>query len=365
MTPQQALAKAKIMLMSKPDSVFFSTICFSLIHKFEDDCPTAMTDGKTVIYGTKFFMGLTPEERLFLMLHETLHVAYMHMSRKSHRDMGKWNVACDYAINIQLKDRGFKMLPVGLCDEKYRGMSAEEIYAKLPEGTQGNPVLLDLQEPGGGAEKNQLEQDVQNILVRAAIQSKMAGDKPGTIPGDIQVMLDRLLDPKLPWQRILQKYLKSYSKSDYTMKKPNRRFFPKWYLPSMRSEALMDLTIAMDLSGSVSDTEAMQMISELHSIFKMMKPKKITLLPFDTKIRGEYPIKSLLELNKAEFTGRGGTDIKDLVQWANTTNPQLLLIFTDGEFRFPEEDIKSDVIWLIHNNKNFTAPYGKVIHYEM
>jgi hypothetical protein len=40
-------------------------------------------------------------------------------------------------------------------------------------------------------------------------------------------------------------------------------------------------------------------------------------------------------------------------------------MFTDGEFRFPEIETKSNVLWMIHNNPGFEAPYGKVIHYEL
>ena len=359
----KALNQAKISLLSTPETVFFSTVCFSLKHVFNESVRTAATDGKTIEYSPSFFMSLTNEERVFLMLHETLHVAYMHMDRKAGRDHTRWNAACDYVINLMLVKRGFKMPSIGLLDRKYEGMSAEQVYKLLPENPKMDPSLLDLNEPAGNAE--QLEQDIQEILVRASIQSKMAGEKPGSIPGDIQVMLEKLLNPKLPWTTILRKYLSGFSRNDYSLKKPNKRFFPQYHLPSLYSLKLMDLTIAVDCSGSVSDHDFTQFVSEVASVFKMLKPKKITLIPFDTQIRKVMPIKSLLELEKCQFTGRGGTDITPVVKWAQENKPQLLLVFSDGEFRFPYQETNTNTLWIIHNNERFTAPYGKVIHYTI
>jgi predicted metal-dependent peptidase len=67
------------------------------------------------------------------------------------------------------------------------------------------------------------------------------------------------------------------------------------------------------------------------------------------------------------FKGRGGTIIRPVLQWAKENKPQLLLVFTDGEFSFPREEVqlKSSLLWLIHNNNSFKAPIGKTIHYSI
>ena len=52
-----ALNKAKIALMRKTDSVFFTTVCFSLKHKWDDSIPTAATNGKEILFNTKFFLS--------------------------------------------------------------------------------------------------------------------------------------------------------------------------------------------------------------------------------------------------------------------------------------------------------------------
>ena len=55
---QKALDKAKVALMSKPDSVFFTTVCFSLKHVWDDSIPTAQTNGLEIRYNPEFFMQL-------------------------------------------------------------------------------------------------------------------------------------------------------------------------------------------------------------------------------------------------------------------------------------------------------------------
>lgn len=366
-----AMNKAKIALMSRADSAFFTTLAFSLKHEFDDRLPTAATNGTYIKYNPDFFMSLTPNEQVFLMLHEAMHCAYLHMDRVGDRCPDKFNIAADHVINLQLIDRGFNMPEGGLADFQYRGMSTEEVYNLLPPspsgGQQGVPGFgADLHAPDSKKASEALKNEMQDILVRAALQSKMAGDKPGSIPGEIQLFLDSLLDPKLPWNHILQKYLQTFSKNDYSFKRFNRRFFPDHYLPSLYSENLMDIAAFADISGSVSDHEFHTQLSEVASIMRMMKPSKISFGQFDTEIKSIDVVRSLADMKNITFTGRGGTDVKPVIDWTNTNKPQLLLIFTDGEFRFPAGmSTKIPVIWLIYNNKNFKAPFGKIIHYEI
>lgn len=360
-----ALSKAKIGLMNRKDSAFFTTLAFSLIHEFNDQIPTARTNGRRIQYNPDFFMALSPEERVFLMIHEAMHCALLHMDRVGSYEPRKWNVACDHYINLMLIDRGFTMPKMGLADPQYKDcQSSDEIYKLLPdepeEDSQG--IGDDLESFDGPSDA--LREEIQDILVRASIQSKLAEDKPGTIPGEIEIFLNKLLKPKLPWNRILQKWLNSFNKNDYTFKKPNRRFFPDHHLPSLWSNNLCSIATAVDTSGSVSDEEFNQTVSETHSILRMMKPEKISFIQFDSALKSVDQIKNVRDLMGLKFTGRGGTRIKPVLEWANQNKPQLMLVFSDGGFDFPDLDCKVPIVWLIYNNPKWTAPYGKVIHYE-
>ena len=373
MTPDEALSKAKINLMARPDSVFFTTICFGLKQEWNTKCKTAATNGLVLKINPDFFMSLNTEERVFLLIHESMHVALLHTLRVGERDHERYNVAADHVINLMLIERGFKMPSIGCADRAFSGMSTEQVYALLPENATpsmgmdiesatGSPDDSNGQSSGARAE---IEQQIQDIIVRAAIQSKMQGDKPGTIPGDIQIFLDNLLNPKLPWHSILRRYMQASAKNDYTFKKPNRRFFPDHILPSLSGQGLIDFTVAVDTSGSVSDEEFKVFISELNSILKKMKPETITVIHFDTRIKSVDKVSSVRDLMDVKFTGRGGTRIEPLMEWANANKPKLLLVFTDGEFYFNGTSTKANTVWLIHNNKDFKSTFGKKIHYEI
>ena len=361
----QALSKAKIQLMARPDSAFFTTVCFSLKHMWNENIPTARTNGTWIEFSPKFFMSLTVGQQIFLLLHETMHVAYLHMARfQKGMDQSKANIAMDHVINLQLIERGFEMPPFGYADRQYTGMCWEEVYKLLPDN-HPPPMMDDLVPSDDPVTDEQLEQAVQDILVRASIQSKMSNDKPGTIPGDIQIFLDKLLNPKLPWNKILSKYLHAFAKNDYSFRKPNRRFFPRYHLPSLVGEKLINLAIAVDTSGSVSDEDFKVFVTEVHSILRMMNPEQIQLIQFDTAIKSVTKIRNTNELMACRFTGRGGTAITPVLEWANENKPQLLLVFSDGEFRFYGTDTKVQTLWIIHNDPSFKAPFGRVIHYSI
>lgn len=362
---KKALDKAKIKLMTTPDSAFVSTLCFSLKHAWDETIPTAATDGRTIWFNPEAYLKLTPGQQLSRLLHETWHPALGHLGRLGSRNQGRWNAACDYFINLMLIDAGFERIPTWLVDEKYRGMSADQIYDLLPEDEQGDPDENDLRPPLTEPEEAALKAEIEDLVVRAAVQSRMQGDKPGTIPGSIQIFLDKLLNPKLPWQSILRKFMNNMNKVDYSWRRPNRRYFPDHHLPSLYSEALVDIAVAVDTSGSVSDEEFHRFVSEVGSIFKSHKPKKITLIQFDTSLKAINEVHSLDELKALKFTGRGGTIIKPVIDWVHENKPQLMMIFSDGGFHHYNQPVKSPLLWMIHDNPKFTAPYGKVIHYEV
>ena len=362
------LDKAKISLMARKDSAFFTTICFSMKHQWDDSIRTACTNGTYIKFNPDFFMSLDPEERVFVLIHESMHVAYMHMLRLDGRDRARWNVAADHVINLSLIERGFKM-PTGnnqgLADPSYTGLSTEEVYDLLPTQDEDNTDMDIIPGDVGDGTPEELQRKLEDIVVQAAIQSVMQEDKPGTIPGQIQLFLNKLLDPKLPWYRILHKHFKALAKNDYSFKKLNRRYFPKYYLPGLQSEALLDIAVAVDISGSVSDEEFHVFISEIGGIIRSLKPNKLTLIQFDTAIHSIEELQNLHDLSKVTFTGRGGTYINPVLDWANENNPAILLVFTDGGFYFDETRTKVNTTWLIHNNPGFVAPFGRIISYEI
>jgi predicted metal-dependent peptidase len=73
----------------------------------DDATPTAKTNGLDVIYGRAFVDSLTDKALAFVILHENMHKAYRHLVvwEKLHKkDAGLANAACDFVINLQIRD---------------------------------------------------------------------------------------------------------------------------------------------------------------------------------------------------------------------------------------------------------------------
>lgn len=360
-----ALSKTKILLMKNRSIVFFTSICLSLKHKFDRSVETAATDGTTIYYNPEFFLNLDVDERLFLLLHETLHVAFLHVLRLQDRDPQIWNVAADYVINVLLVTLGFKMPKMGLYDIGYKGMSTEEVYRTQPKPPPGfkmdiKPPPADANDPGG----KKLKEELDGILIRAKIQAETVEASIGNIPGEIQIYIDKLIQPKLPWHQILARFITKLNKTGHTFRKPNRRFFPNYILPTRWSQALDDIAIFCDTSGSIDQNQFDHFLGESGGIIKRLKPSLLRFGQFDSSIKRIDDVRSLMDFRKIKFTGKGGTNIQPVLDWANENKPKLLVIFTDGYFHEYTLDPGVPVLWIIHSNKKFTYPFGRVIEYD-
>ena len=128
-------------------------------------CDTAATDGYHIFYNPAWVSGLSDAQLRGLLAHEVMHVLLDHAGRRGERDALGWNLACDHAINLLLRDQGFQLPAGGLIDNAYIGMPAEQIYPKLDPrswarnpprgldwpGWRGTPGAQDLQDDESGS----------------------------------------------------------------------------------------------------------------------------------------------------------------------------------------------------------------------
>jgi predicted metal-dependent peptidase len=110
---------------------FYGTLALYLIPKESRVQPTMATDGTHLYYNPAFLDTLTERKLVGCVAHGVLHSAMRHHTRRRHRDLELWNLACDFAINPILIDAKFELPDGILIDPKYKGMSAEQIYTIL------------------------------------------------------------------------------------------------------------------------------------------------------------------------------------------------------------------------------------------
>jgi predicted metal-dependent peptidase len=365
-TFSDALDKAKIGLILHKNSVFLSTIVFSLKHIEDFAIPTACTNGIELRINPTWFLEMTPLKRIGLLAHEAWHVAFDHITRAGDRHFPTWNKAADYVINNMLLDSSYELPDGGLSDPQYKGMSSEQVYAMLyskEEEASNESYDMDISVPSDPEKVKEIQDQITEILIKATTQSRLMGDEPGTVPGDVEMAIEKLTNPVLPWNVILQDYFSAFASNDYSYRRPNKRFLPDYYLPRLYSEQMDHLVIAADISYSMVQSFPI-FITEMLGIRETVNPIRTTIIPFDTAVK---EIKILNQDEKIEdvlFTGGGGTNLLPVFEYLKDKVPTALLVFSDLLCRKIVEDPKYPVIWCCINNPKATVNFGKLIHLD-
>lgn len=357
------LNKAKFGLITK-GSVFLSTIAFSMKYRWDPTISTANVNGITININPDFFIDASEEQRIFVLAHESWHVALNHITRRGERDKKIWNEAGDYVINLMLDKAGYQMWPWVLLDHAFYNMSTDQVYDLIkdrPRQPNANGFGNDIVEPG--AEPEKMDSVIKGILAKAITQSKMHGKDFGSIPDEITKELDDIINPVLPWELLLDRFLTDKVKDDYSWARPNRRFMPDYYLPSQYSDTLGHITIAVDTSGSITQDDMTKILSEIVHIKGKFNPKKLTIIDCDCRINHVHDVTETTNILDLRFTGGGGTSFEPVIDYCRENPPMALLYFTDLEARQITEEQPYPILWLCYSNRS-PAPVGDTIYYK-
>ena len=355
-------------------------------------CPTLATDGRTFYYNNDFVNKLTPKQAEFGFAHEVLHNVFDHMGRREGRHPVLSNIAADYAANQILKDERIGEVPSWIQifqDNKYRGWSYEQIYAELEQKASKIDIttlgeLLDEHLDGEGdgegdgdeegkkgrpkltpEEKKAIRDEIKEAMVAAA-QSAGAGK----VPAGVARLIKDFTEPKMDWRQMLRMNIQSLIKSNFSFARPNRKSQHSGaVLPGMMNEETIDVCIGIDMSGSISDAQAKDFLSEVKGIMDEYKDFKIKLWCFDTDVYNyaEFTGDTSDEIMDYKVAGGGGTDFEVNYTFMDREGiaPKKFIMFTDG---YPcgswgDEDY-CDTLFIIHGNESIIAPFGQTAHYK-
>lgn len=389
LSTRDRLTKARVkMLLKHP---FWGNLATRMkIHEV-DWCSTAATDGRNFYYNDDFIKSLDDDELVFLFGHEVGHCVFDHMGRRGERDPQIWNMAGDYVVNDMLVENhvGKKITTVPiLLDSKYKGMTADEIYAELIKNSTTVQMTLDMHMDGSGEEAEQgkasdgksrssgikidpeemkrLRDEMKEAILQSA---KSAG--AGNVPGGIRRMIDQFVAPKMPWQDLLRIQLESSLKNNYSFTRPSRK---SWHtgaiLPGMLPAEELDVVIAMDMSGSITQEMGTDFLSEVKGMLELYTTYNIHIFCFDTSVYNPATFTSDGgdDIIDYEVMGGGGTDFTCCFDYMkeNDINPKQFIMFTDGEpYGSWGDENYCDTLFVIHSNKDVEAPFGVTAHYEL
>ena len=366
---QRELDRTKSQVFLGNNAAFLGSLMCGLTFIWDEKTKTAATDGVSLWWNPTWFLSLCQETRKTVLVHELWHPARLHMLRQGSRDMEIWNYACDILINNNLEDErySFKDIEWGWKDQNYSGWAEEDIYDDLiskgmkppPQGAFGDPSGGgDMQEPSDSSKHAAI-----NNVVKAIHQAKLAG-QAGSIPGDVEKIINKFLTPVIPWETLLYAFFTDLLDEDYTWARPNRRY-SDLYLPSRFTDdgRLEHLAYYLDVSGSVSDHDVLRFNSEVKYIKETLNPVKLTLVQFDTRITQERIFTENDLFDEIVVVGRGGTSLRPVRQHIIDNKPTAAVIFSDLQCA-PMEPIELDipVLWVAVNSSGASVPFGKLIH---
>jgi len=179
-----------------------------------------------------------------------------------------------------------------------------------------------------------------------------------------------LTAPVIGWRELLEQQIQSTIKCDYTFSRISRR---GWgmdaILPGMQVGQQIEVDVALDQSGSISEEDSRAFLSEIKGIMEAYEEYKIRVWSFDTSVYNmqEFTSDNMEDISSYVPMGGGGTDF--MCNWdfmrKNDIEPQKFVMFTDGmpcgEWGEPDY---CDTVWVIKGNPNCEPPWGTFAHYE-
>ena len=314
MDAEMKLARAKTKLTwGHP---FFGSIALTCRWVADDSIGTMATDGVSILYDPKFVEEMDEEILRGVIAHEVMHIVMKHCLRRGDRDPKKWNIAADYVINDIILEAGFNLPDGVLIDKSYHGMTAEQAYARLPDGDDqpDQPswgMVMDAKgedgAPMSGSEADALEAEIDRKVMVAADTAKSIGKLPASIEGIVK----KMRKPQVDWRQQFSRFIGGEFPFDYTQRRINRRIHKAtgFFAPSIEKFGAGDIVIGIDTSGSVSSLELEHFLGELNAIAEEHKPDSVTVITCDSKVQTVERFEQGDDITAIKLGGRGGTRV--------------------------------------------------------
>ena len=420
LTTDRRFKKSIISLQTLQPFFGFIALNIKLCEVKPEQCKTMGVDANFNLYYNKEWIDNNMDSYDMFngcVCHEVLHLALNHVGLTGQRLINITNIAQDMAINYIVKNNNMILLEgpeyvnvelssnLAWCDLKSLGLpkivvmrisdkSWERIYDEIIEQLEKkghDPEVVENQlnsmqdghaftfdkhmheafEKLSKTEQTEIQEKLKQVLAEAYVNSKMIGK----IPEGMERHVKDLLEPKIPWQNQLNRYLKSHTEpNDFWYRKPHRKSFAlDVYMPSIKKEGI-EIEVMVDGSGSIDNESYKEFFSEVYGMMRSLTNVKIYLSVCDTEITDEIilnntDLKKLLEFKPK--TG-GGTDLEyglDQIK-EKRRKSEVVIVLTDGETPIYKNrnSYPFDVIWVISKhgmeieqaNKRFKN-YDKII----
>jgi len=336
-----------------------------------------------------------PNNLVWLLVHEIHHVLLNHALRGTDKNNYVWNIATDHVIERDMKKNlGDVIYPykkiygiVEELDKELPHCDAEEAYNWLMKKVENNEynVFMNCPACGGIDNKSCTEHKVVIVLqdkngktiieispdvVESMQQIKEMGSdfanavkatietvkheisaiinsmkNIGVMGGNIFEYVTKLFSVEVPWDRILEKAIKNFSKSnesERSWRKLNKYYRPhNIFLPGVVQDDFEQpnrLIVGVDSSGSIGQKELGMFCDVIEKTFNFFQ--EIVLFVHDVDVQQEKTFNVVYEfsnfIKNVGFSGRGGTSHKHVfekIQNIYEDEPEsisMVIMLTDG-----------------------------------
>ena len=385
-------------------------------------CPSLeqdiVTDGKTIKIGSSWF-NLTLKERCFTILRALLHTGLQHQQRAKDLKHDKlalkvWQLAADVITHQIIPDsNNYFNAPHGsvkICDiraylkdkKKDNEYTAEQIfrdlYNKLDPNSDnslaGNEefmkMLSEVQDDISTEEFGDSQKILENMnsilgkyndpnLLKSMwdkIIKSSAKHAGSNTSRELMMLLDQLPKPKVPWQKVLKRYLNARLRPERepNWKSPSRRYISgmrEFYAPAWsQKKGIRKLVMLLDMSGSCFNHDTFgEFISNIDAIHKSVGCE-LVLINFDTQVIAEHTLEKhdrlidRIHSGDVKLNGGGGTSFIECIERAIELKPSIIVCLTDGYGEFhKEKPTNIPVIWALLDS-DVVPPWGQPIHID-
>ncbi len=367
---------ASVLLFSQP---FYGTLLMKLEH-VEDatlNPPTACVSGRRLSYHPEFFASLTLDEAVFVIAHEVMHLAWMHLDRLRYYlrsgmgpdghplDPQLFNAALDFPINALLTNAKIGQMPkVGCLDLRRfpETMSPEEVYVELRKDQKkggSSPAPMDGHD---GTDDGTSDAVGPADVLQAANQHKAI---KGDLPAGMERLVGELKRPnESPWS-VLRRFTTSSlpGRDATTWRRLQRRQIMRGIgMPGTTQQGAGTVGVVVDTSGSINEAMLQLFGGHMAAIIHDAMPKEVLVYWTDAVVHRVDKVRTGAELRallSKSVPGGGGTDMPKGVRAAEKDKCDAIVVLTDGYTGFC--DSAKPLMWAI-TTQVVASGNGKTIH---
>jgi len=390
------IQKATISLLNG-NGAFYASLLMQMIRvEGKDALPEGALMGVNVVNGRiylytncELYGKMTMDQVAKGLEHEALHLILEHGSRAPGGEWSTlWNVGTDLAINSIIPEMDIGLIPGNKPFEKLpKNKTAEFYYGLLRDKEQdggltissdgksvtvkdgkGNSVTIKIpkhkENKGSSADGEKIAREVVKQAVQEAKEysDRTGGGPPGHLTSIIEKFLEKSV---VSWKQLLRQYVGNAVKCGHyrTWKRPSRRFGEDQ--KGKTPERILEVAVAIDTSGSVTDADLKEFMTEIQGIRSSYK-SKIHVVECGTQVDRTYDLTTFSQIN-SEFFGRGGGDFRPVFEYyehKRKRRPDVLVYMTDCYEAFPNVPPKFPTIWVRPSQvdgSEVTVPFGRVI----